>query len=142
MSTLAGAWASSSFPATSSEGIMALTESTPETIKASLKITGRGVVQNLELTYKNRDEEEIEEFTRNEQNFKLPESIKDNSLDAFRWGNAQMVLFLVESFDDGTDKTYPLTVDGLLKMEKKWKGVLRGIVTGFHQAQQVEVEKN
>lgn len=121
---------------------MALTESTPETIKASLKITGRGVVQNLELTYKNRDEEEIEEFTRNEQNFKLPESIKDNSLDAFRWGNAQMVLFLVESFDDGTDKTYPLTVDGLLKMEKKWKGVLRGIVTGFHQAQQVEVEKN
>lgn len=121
---------------------MALTNSTPDKIKATLKIKAQGVENTLQLTYKNHDQAAFDAFAKNEENFKLPESIQDGTMSAFTFGNAQMVLFLVDSFDDGTDKDFPLTLDGLTKLEGKWPATLIGIVRGYHQSRAAEVEKN
>ena len=121
---------------------MALTKNTPEKIKASLKIKAQGVEQNLELTYKNHSQEQWDAFATNEQNFKLPENVGENTMSAITFGNAQMVLFLVASFDDGTDKDFPLTLDGLIDLEGHWPGALIGIVRGYHMVRTAEVEKN
>ena len=121
---------------------MALTKNTPEKIKASLKIKAQGVEQNLELTYKNHSQEQWDAFATNDQNFKLPTGKNANTLSAITFGNAQMVLFLVASFDDGTDKDFPLTLDGLIDLEGHWPGALIGIVRGFHLSRAAEVEKN
>jgi hypothetical protein len=56
--------------------------------------------------------------------------------------NAQLVLFVVKSFDDGTDKDFPLNYDGLMALEAHWPGMLYGILKGFHQARGANVEKN
>lgn len=121
---------------------MALTNKTPDTIKATLKVKAQGVENTLQLTYKNHTHEEFAAFAKNEENFKLPESIKDDSMDAFMFANAQMVLFVTKSFDDGTDADFPLTLEGLLKLESSWPATLIGIIRGYHQARAAEVEKN
>lgn len=121
---------------------MALTNKTPDTIKATLKIKAQGVENTLQLTYKNHTQDEFSAFAQNEENFKLPESIKDGTMNAFTFANAQMVLFVVQSFDDGTDKDFPLTLEGLMKLEGSWPAALVGIIRGYHQARAAEVEKN
>lgn len=119
---------------------MALTKQTPDTIKASLKIKAQGVENTLMLTYHNHRPEKYDEFVKNRENLKVPEGATDAV--GIAHINAQMVLFLVKSFDDGTDKEFPLNLDGLLDMERHWPGVLMGILRGYHQARGAAVEKN
>jgi len=56
--------------------------------------------------------------------------------------NATFVLFLVKSFDDGTDQNFPLTRDGLVDLEQHWPDTLPGIVSAYHRARGAAVEKN
>lgn len=117
-----------------------LTKKTPETIKSSLTIKAQGVENNLLLTYYNRSPDEYEAFVQNPENLKVPEGVTDAK--GIAHINASMILFLVKSFDDGTEKDFPLTRDGLLELEKFWPGTLLGIVRGYHQSRAAEVEKN
>lgn len=121
---------------------MALTKNTPDKIKASLKIKAQGVEQNLELTYKNHPQDKWDAFATNDQNFKLPKGKSAKTLSAETFAKATMALFLIDSFDDGTDKDFPLTLDGLIDLEGHWPGALIGIVQGYHMARTATVEKN
>jgi|SRR5690606_4596193 len=118
-----------------------LTKKTPDTIKANLKITAQGVENSLLLTYNNHSAEKFDEFRKNEENLKVPDGV-GNDVDAFAHINASLVLFLVKSFDDGTDKDFPLTRDGLVELERTWPGTLIGIIRGYHQSRAAAVEKN
>lgn len=118
-----------------------LTEKTPDTIKASLNVKAQGVENTLLLTYYNRTPDEYEAFLKNPENLKVPDDVTSDAL-GIAHVNASLVLFLVKSFDDGTDKAFPLNRDGLIKLDRVWPGTLVGIVRGFHQARGAEVEKN
>jgi hypothetical protein len=118
-----------------------LTEKTPDTIKASLSIKAQGVENTLLLTYFNRSPDEYEGFLKNAENLKVPDDVTTDAL-GIAHINASLALFLVKSFDDGTDKAFPLNRDGLIKLERTWPGTLIGIVRGYHQARGAEVEKN
>lgn len=118
-----------------------LTKKTPDTIKASLKIKAQGVENNLLLTYHNRTPEQYEEFVANPENLKVPEGVTSDAV-GIAHINAALVLFLVKSFDDGTDSEFPLNRDGLIDLERHWPGVLMGIARGYHQARGAAVEKN
>lgn len=117
-----------------------LTKKTPDTIKANLKVTAQGVENSLMLTYHNRSPEEYEAFVKNPENLKTPEGASTD--DGVSHINASLVLFLVKSFDDGTDKDFPLTRDGLMQMDRFWPGSLYGIVRGYHQSRAAAIEKN
>lgn len=121
---------------------MALTKKTPDTIKATLTIKAQGVENTLQLTYKNHSAEAFNAFARNEENFKMPKAMEDANVPPFTYANAQIVLFVVASFDDGTDKDFPLTLDGLIELEGTWPAGLIGIIRGYHQSRTAEVEKN
>lgn len=118
-----------------------LTEDTPDTIKASLKVKAMGVENNLLLTYYNRSPDEFDAFLKNPENLKVPDGV-EGDVAGIAHINASLALFLVKSFDDGTDKAFPLNRDGLIKLNRVWPGVLMGIVRGYHQARGAEVEKN
>lgn len=117
-----------------------LTKKTPETIKATLKVKSQGVENTLLLTYNNRTPEQYKAFVENPENFTPPESVAAE--DGISHINANLVLFLVKSFDDGTDKEFPLTYDGLMELDKFWPNTLYGIIQGYHQARAAAVEKN
>lgn len=117
-----------------------LTKKTPEKIKTILKIKAQGVENTLQLTYKNHAPEKYQEFISNPENLKVPEGTSDNA--GIAMINAQIVLFVVDSFDDGTDKDFPLTLDGLVDMDQHWPGVLMGLIRGYHMARGASVEKN
>lgn len=117
-----------------------LTKKTPEQIKTVLKIKAQGVENTLQLTFHNHPPAKYQEFIQNPENLKSPEGTSDN--DAIAMINAQIALFVVKSFDDGTDKDFPLTLDGLVEMEKHWPGVLMGLIRGYHMARGASVEKN
>ena len=117
-----------------------LTKTTPKTIRTRLKITGAGVENDLLLTYHNHAPDDYEAFAKNPENLKVPEGL--SQVAAINHMNAQLVLFLVESFDDGTADTFPLTRDGLIDMERHYPGVLHGLIVGYHRARGVAVEKN
>ena len=118
-----------------------LTEQTPETIKATLKIKAQGVENTLLLTYHNHSPDAYDEFTKNPENMKAPDGGESDVMIVAHI-NASLALFVVKSFDDGTDKAFPLTRDGLIKMERHWPGTLFGIIRGYHQARGAAVEKN
>lgn len=118
-----------------------LTKKTPETIKGSLTIKAQGVENSLLLTYFNRQPEEYEAFVKNPENLKVPDSIITDG-DGVTHVNASLVLFLVKSFDDGTDEAFPLTRAGLIELERFWPGTLFGIIRGYHQSRAASVEKN
>ena len=118
-----------------------LTKKTPDTIKANLKIKAQGVENSLLLTYNNHSAEKFDEFVKNPENLKVPEGTT-NDVDGIAHINASLVLFLVKSFDDGTDKDFPLTRDGLVELERTWPGTLIGIIRGYHQSRAAAVEKN
>lgn len=117
-----------------------LTKKTPETIKASLKVKAQGVENTLLLTYHNRTPEEYEGFVKNPENLKIPEGVGDGL--GIAHINASLILFLVKSFDDGTDTDFPLTRAGLIDLESHWPGTLLGIVRGYHQSRAAAIEKN
>lgn len=117
-----------------------LTKKTPETIKANLTIKAQGVENNLLLTYHNRSPDEYEAFVQNPENLKVPEGVTDAK--GIAHINASMILFLVKSFDDGTDTDFPLTRAGLIDLESHWPGTLLGIVRGYHQSRAAAIEKN
>lgn len=117
-----------------------LTKETPDTVKASLKIKAQGVEKNLMLTYHNHDADEYEKFISNPENLKVPEGLSEAM--GITTLNALVVLFLVKSFDDGTDQTFPLNMDGLVALERTWPGVLVGIHRGYHQSRAADVQKN
>lgn len=117
-----------------------LTKKTPETIKTRLTIKAQGVENNLLLTYHNRSADEYDKFTANPENLKAPDDAGDTMQIAHI--NAGIVLYIVKSFDDGTDEHFPLTRDGLVELERTWPGTLFGIVRGYHQARGAAVEKN
>ena len=118
-----------------------LTEKTPATIKASLKVKAQGVENTLLLTYHNHSPEQYQAFIANPESLKVPDGVENDAL-GIAHINASLVLFLVKSFDDGTDKAFPLNRDGLVKLEQVWPGTLMGIMRGYHQARGAEVEKN
>ncbi len=118
-----------------------LTKETPETIKAHLTIKGAGVEMPLVLTYYNRKPKEFKAFMDNPELMVLPSTVK-GPRDAMDHVNAQAVLYIVKSFDDGTDKDFPLTYDGMLDLEEHWADVLSAIIVGFHKARGMEIEKN
>lgn len=119
---------------------MALTKKTPDTIKATLKVKSQGVENTLMLTYHNRSPDEYEKFVKNPENLKAPDDLDDNK--GIAHINTNLALFLVKSFDDGTDKDFPLTYDGLMELDSIWPGTLFGIIRGFHQSRMAAVEKN
>lgn len=120
-----------------------LTKKTPETIKASLKHKAQGVENSLLLTYHNRTPEQFKEFVGNPENLTIPtDNEKSSDVVQIAHINASLVLFLVKSFDDGTDKDFPLTRDGLIDLEQHWPGTLMALVSGYHQARSASVEKN
>lgn len=119
---------------------MALTKKTPDTIKANLAIKAQGVENSLMLTYHNRSPEEYEKYVANTENFKIAEDVRND--EGIARVNATIVLFITKSFDDGTDENFPLTMDGLLDLERHWPGVLFGIIRGYHQSRAAAVEKN
>ena len=118
-----------------------LTKKTPETIKGNLTIKAQGVENNLLLTYHNRSPDEYEAFVQNPENLKVPDGVTSDAK-GIAHINAGLILFLVKSFDDGTEKDFPLTRDGLLELEKFWPGTLLGIVRGYHHSRAADVEKN
>lgn len=117
-----------------------LTKKTPETISARLTIKAQGVENTLLLTFHNHSPEKYDAFLKNPESLKTPDGLSE--LDAIHHINASLVLFVVKSFDDGTDKEFPLNIDGLMDMEKHWPGVLLGIIRGYHQSRAAHVEKN
>lgn len=117
-----------------------LTKKTPDTIRTTLTIKAQGVENTLLLTYHNRTADEFDEFVRNPENLKVPDDTPETL--GIAHINASLVLYLVKSFDDGTDKAFPLTRDGLVELERTWPGTLIGIVKGYHQARGAAVEKN
>lgn len=119
---------------------MALNKKTPDTIKAELKVKAQGVENTLMLTYHNRSPDEYDKFVKNPENLKTDEAADD--LAGMVQINIALALFLVKSFDDGTDKDFPVTHDGLADLERTWPGTLFGIVKGFHQSRMAAVEKN
>lgn len=119
-----------------------LTKKTPETIAARLTVKAQGVENTLQLTYHNHKPEDYQAFVSNPENLKAPDDVPPNDNIAFAHSQAGIVLFLVKSFDDGTDQAFPLTRAGLVEMEQTWPGVLIGIVKGYHQARGAAVEKN
>ena len=118
---------------------MALNKKTPETIQANLKVKAQGVENTLLLTYHNRSPGEYDKFVKNPENLKTDEA---DDLAGMTQINVALTLFLVKSFDDGTEKDFPLTHDGLTELERMWPGTLFGIVKGFHQSRMAAVEKN
>lgn len=118
-----------------------LTKKTPETIRASLTVKAQGVENNLLLTYHNHTPDAYEEFVGNAENLKVPDGVVGDVL-SIAHINASLVLFLVKSFDDGTDEAFPLNRAGLIELERTWPGTLIGIVRGYHQSRGAAVEKN
>ena len=118
-----------------------LTKQTPETVRASLTIKAQGVENNLLLTYNNRTADEYEAFVTNTENLKVPDGVTGDVL-SIAHINTSLVLFLVKSFDDGTDEAFPLNRAGLIELERTWPGTLIGIVRGYHQSRGAAVEKN
>lgn len=117
-----------------------LNKKTPETIKANLKVKGQGVENTLLLTYHNRSPDDYDAFVKNPENLKVPDGVTHD--EGVNHINAGLVLYVVKSFDDGTDKEFPLTRDGLIDLEKHWPGSLFGIIRGYHISRAVAVEKN
>ena len=120
-----------------------LTKQTPETIAARLTVKAQGVENTLQLTYHNHKPEVFKAFIDNPENLKIPDDVeKTNEKLGIANINASVVLFVVKSFDDGTDSAFPLNRAGLLDLEEHWPGVLGGIVKGYHQSRGAAVEKN
>lgn len=119
-----------------------LTKQTPETISASLKIKAMGKEYSLMLTYTNHKLEDFDAWRQNPENIQLPESAKSSEIEMIRSMNASVALFVIKSFDDGTDEAFPLNYAGLIDMDRTWPGILNGILVGYHQARAASVEKN
>lgn len=113
-----------------------LTKKTPETFTATATVKCGDQHEPLRLTFFNRKTAELEKCAGE---MVIPDDRKGNPIP---WMNAQVCLFIIKSFDDGTDKEFPLTLDGLLAMEGCYPGVLMGLVQLFHSARTVAVEKN
>lgn len=120
-----------------------LTKQTPETIKARLTVKAQGVETELLLTYHNHKPEVFDAFAKNPENTKTPDNVSKTDVKlSVAHVYATFVLFLVKSFDDGTDSTFPLTRDGLIDLEQHWPETLPGIVAAYHKARGAAVEKN
>lgn len=120
-----------------------LTKQTPDTVAARLTIKAQGVENTLQLTYHNHKPEVFKAFFENPENLKVPDDVKPSETRlAIAHINASVVLFVVKSFDDGTDTAFPLNRAGLLDLEEHWPEALPGIIHGYHQARGAAVEKN
>lgn len=117
-----------------------LTKKTPEFIPAVLTIKAQGVENTLRLTYLNHPADVFDAYQKNTENFKITDG--KSEIENISAINANFVLFLTKSFDDGTDESFPLTFDGLVSLERHWPGTLIGIIRGYHQARAAKVEKN
>lgn len=118
-----------------------LTKKTPDTIRTTLTVKAQGVENTLQLTYFNHDPDKYDEWVKNPENLNIPEAVQGEG-NGIAHINASLVLFVVKSFDDGTDKDFPFNRDGLIDLERTWPGTLLGIVRGYHQARAAAVEKN
>lgn len=117
-----------------------LTKDTPpKLLKVNSTVKCGDIAIPLALTFNNYNTDELSEFTKSPALSKMPEGSDYNPI---HFVNAQVVLFVVKSFDDGTDKDFPLTLDGLIDMEKYYPGVLMGLLQRYHEARSVSVEKN
>lgn len=120
-----------------------LTKQTPDTMKARLTVKAQGVETDLLLTYWNHKPDTFDAFAKNPENVKIPDNVPlTEQRVAIAHINATFVLFLVKSFDDGTDTTFPLTREGLVDLEAHWPETLPGIIAGYHQARGAAVQKN
>lgn len=115
-----------------------LTKQTPETLTAIATVKMGDVSLPLKLTYHNRKQSELAAIELQGSDA-IPDAYKANPMP---WMQAQVALFIIKSFDDGTDKEYPLSLDGLLDMENDYNGVLGQLVNLFHKVRAVSVEKN
>lgn len=120
-----------------------LTKQTPDTIAARLTVKAQGVENTLQLTYHNHKPADYTAFIENPENLKVPDDVpKGNDRIGIAHINASIVLFIVKSFDDGTDSAFPLNREGLIELENYWPGTLMGLVKGYHQARGAAIEKN
>lgn len=119
-----------------------LTKKTPDSIKGELVLSAMGERNTLLLTYRNHHPDKFSEFVKNEANLKVPEQYKGDDGKSINFINAQLCMFLVQSFDDGTDKEFPLNIDGLMSLEETWPGTLNCIIRGYHMARAANLEKN
>lgn len=92
----------------------------PETLPATLTITGQGSTDKLAVTYHNRKSSEVEG--------RVSDSVTA----------AGIIPFLVKEWD--TD--FSLTEDGAKEFEDEYPGITQAIVSGFWKARRKEVEKN
>jgi len=115
-----------------------LTKKTPETVKGIGTVKCAGDVSPLNLTFYNRTTDDLSSFMDTNITNAMPEGTKN----PVAWVNAQVCLYIIKSFDDGTDTDFPLTLDGMLSMEAYYPNVLMGIIQLFHTARMAAVEKN
>ncbi len=119
-----------------------LTVDTPAEIKSDLVFKGPdGAERTLKLTYVNRSPDEYDAFVNNPESMKAPSELT-KQVDVTRHVEVTFCLFVVKSFDDGTDSQFPVTYDGLWKLDRYWPNVLTGIARGYHLARNSSLEKN
>ena len=119
-----------------------LTKQTPTTLAARLTIKAQGVENTLILTYHNHNPDDFDAFRKNPESLKVPAELEKDQDAGIRFIQAQFCLFVVKSFDDGTDKEFPLTLEGLTELDRYWPGTLHGITKAYHSARGAAVEKN
>lgn len=116
-----------------------LTKKTPETVKAIATVKCADSEQLVALTFYNRSTKELTEFMKNPALQTVPDGLATNTV---AWMNANVCIYIIKSFDDGTDSEFPLSLEGLLEMDIYYPNVLMGFIQLFHQARMAHVEKN
>lgn len=92
----------------------------PATLPATLTITGQGSTDQLNVTYYNRKQTEIQA-----------------RIDA-KVSLGALIPYIVESWDTDFD----LTEEGVIEFEDEYPGIVEILFTGFHEARRKSIEKN
>lgn len=101
-----------------------LTRKRPESIATKLTVNGQGETFTMNLTYFNRNQDEMEaqlEKVKGEEN-----------------AGILMLLYYVKEWE----AEYPLSTEGVIEAEKDRPGLIMAITYGFHKARGVELVKN
>lgn len=100
---------------------MALTRKRKDSIDTTLTIKGQGESVTLQITYHNRRQSEVEAVLKDDD-----KTVTD------------VVLFIVKEWDS----EYELSIDGVKEMEDDRPGMVMALIAGFHEAREVQKEKN
>lgn len=108
-----------------------LTRKTPETLATRLKIEGQGETIQMDVTYFNRSQEQIEEVLAKFQ-------ASDKAQEDVGYANRQTLLFVLKEMES----EYPHTDEGLKELERDRPGMIELLFFGFHRARRMDLAKN